>query len=64
MQTHGSKWWYQAACLALWVVAFKFGSDGITWFWTGQPFVAAALGVTAACFAVLALRAGGQRPPA
>ena len=53
MHTHTSGYFVPALSLALFAVTFKFGPDGVAWFWVDQPVVALLLGGTSAAFWLL-----------
>lgn len=57
MPVHGNK--YFARSLSL-IVAFEFGSHGISWFWTDQRIVAVVLAVAPVVFSVLLLPPAGS----
>lgn len=63
MAMRRSGWWYPAVFLPLCAASFRFGPDGVAWFWDGQAIVAAVLVAMAAIFAALAAWAS-RRPPA
>jgi hypothetical protein len=46
--------WMSATLMcSFFIVAFKFGSEGINWFWTGQEIVPVILGISAIIFGLL-----------
>lgn len=50
MSLYKNKYLNPALFLMLCAVMFKFGPDGVAWFWAGQPIVALALLATSALF--------------
>lgn len=61
MSLYKNKYLNPALFLMLSAVMFKFGPDGVVWFWAGQPIVALVLLATSAVFWAL-LFSSRQRP--
>lgn len=55
MRFSKSGYFVPALSLMLFSVMFKFGPDGVSWFWAGQPIVAGVLMATSTVFWVLLL---------
>ena len=61
MAMHKSGYFVPALSLAMFAIMFKFGPDGITWFWADQPVVAAVLAGTSAVLWFLLFFSPGKR---